>query len=749
MKKNKMKKNKFLTIAFLFAISLGMYAQKSNPNKELIVLKTQNTSAIYAVSSDSMVYLYYYGKKLSNTANFIKYDGPSVGPIISTYSGKKFTEPALLAVHSNGLLSTELKYVSHTNKASGDNNEIVNVILKDKLLSFFVTVHFKVFYNEDIIQTWCTYSNKEAGTVTLKKFASASIPVLSEKYFLTKFYGSWFGEMKMEDIELKQGITSIESKQGVRTSHTFSPSFIVSLNMPATETEGELIGGTLAWSGSWKLSFEKDTEEKLCIIGGINEFASEYPLKPGEEFSTAPLLFTYSNEGKGLMSRNFHSWARKYGIQDGDELRPVVLNSWEGNFFDFDEKKVIAMIKDAASMGVEMFVLDDGWFGSNKYQRDNDGLALGDWDVNKKRFPNGLDKTIEEARKQGVKFGIWVEAEMCNEKSEVYEKHPDWVLKENGRPQYTERSNYVLDLTNPEVQKYVFESVNKVIVQNNYISYVKWDCNSPVNNPYAPYLQANEQQQFWVKYIQSFYKICDSLIKTHPNITFQVCASGGGRVDYGSLPYFHEFWASDNTDALQRVYIQNGTSYFFPAIAMAAHVAPVPNGITQRITPLKYRFDVSMSGRMGIELLPSTLTPDELLFAKEAVKTYKNIRPVVQFGNLYRLVSPYQSSLASLMYVTDNKDKSVVFVYQTQRMFGDFYPNIKLQGLDPEKKYKVTEINMEPKSKKSFSDEESVFTGDFLMKQGLNSVYWGKQGVLSVNLMAEFASAVFLLEEIK
>ena len=744
-----MKKKYLLSIICLLIISEGVFAQNSNSNKELIVLNSKNTSAVYAINSDKMVYLYYYGKKLNNTNNFISYDGTAIGPIVSTYSGKKFTEPALFAVHSNGLLSTELKYQSHVTSAMGDSIETTTVVLKDKILPFFVSIHFKVYYNEDIIQTWCTYSNKEPGIVVLKKFASASIPVLSEKYFLTKFYGSWFGEMKMEDVELKQGIVSMESKQGVRTSHNFNPSFIVSLNQPATETTGELIGGTLAWSGSWKLSFEKDAEEKLNIIGGINEFASEYPLKPGEEFSTAPLLFTYSCEGKGLMSRNFHTWARKYGIQDGKELRPVVLNSWEGNFFDFDEKKVIAMIKDAALMGVEMFVLDDGWFGSNKYQRDNDGIALGDWGVNKKRFPNGLDKTIEEARKQNMKFGIWVEAEMVNEKSEVYEKHPDWVLKENGRPQYTERNNYVLDLTNTEVQKYVFESVNKVIVQNNYISYVKWDCNSPVNNPYAPYLKANEQQQFWIKYIQSFYKICDSLVKTHPNITFQVCASGGGRVDYGSLPFFHEFWTSDNTDALQRVYIQNGTSHFFPAIAMAAHVAPVPNGITQRITPLKYRFDVSMSGRLGIELLPSTLNTEELFFAKEAVKTYKNIRPIVQFGNLYRLLSPYQSSLASLMYVTDNKDKSVVFVYQTQRMFGDFYPNIKLQGLDPEKKYKITEINVELKNKKTFPEDESIFTGEFLMNQGLNAAYWGKQGALSVNLMAEFASAVFLLEEIE
>ncbi len=743
-----MKKKTVIITLLFFTLQCAVVANPdNNSEKELIVLNTKNTTAVYGVSGNLGVDCYYYGKKLTNTGDFKKYDGSSLGSIISSYAGQTFTEPALQVIHANGLLSTELKYVSHTSVPTGNNIEALKILLKDKVLPFFVTVNFKIYYNEDIIETWCTYKNEEKGTATLKKFASASIPVQSEKYFLTKFYGSWFGEMKMEDIELKQGIISLESKHGVRSSHNFNPSFIVSLNQPAIENEGELIGGTLAWPGSWKLSFEKDAVEKLQIVAGINEFASSYPLKTGEEFSTPSLLYTYSSQGKGLMSRNFHNWSRKYGMQDGNELRPVVLNSWEGNFFDFDDKKITAMIKDASKIGVEMFVLDDGWFGSNKYQRDNDDMALGDWGVNKKRFPNGLDGVINEAKKNNIKFGIWVEPEMVNQKSEIYEKHPDWVLKENGREQYTERNNYVLDLTNPLVQNFVFESVRKVITQNPYISYVKWDCNSPINNPYAPYLAADAQEQLWIRYIQGFYKICDSLINTFPDITFQVCASGGGRVDYGSLKYFHEFWASDNTDALQRVFIQNGTSHFFPSIAMAAHVAKSPNGITHRTTPLKYRFDVAMSGRMGIELLPADLSNDEFEFAKEAVNTYKNIRPIVQLGNLYRLVSPYQNSLSSLMYVSDNKSKAVVFVYQTQRMFGDFYPSIKLNGIDPNKNYKVTEINVAAKDQKKFTELAAIYSGDFLMKQGLNAVYWGKQGVLSVNLMSEFASAVFLLEE--
>ncbi len=744
-----MNKRILMKLTLFFVVSFSTAGRLKAQINELIILNTKSTTAVYGLSKNQSVNCYYYGKKLANTNDFKNYAAQPIGAIISSYSGQTFTQPALQVIHANGLLSTELKYISHKTEKYGDNIEITKVLLKDNTLPFFVTVNFKVYYNQDVIETWCTYKNDEVGIVTLKKFASASIPVQSEKYFLTKFYGSWFGEMKMEENELKQGIVSLESKQGIRTSHNFSPSFIVSLNQPATENQGELIGGTLAWPGSWKLSFEKDAEEKLHIIGGINEFASSYILKPGEEFSTPPLLLTYSSEGKGEMSRNFHSWGRKYGMQDGNELRTIVLNSWEGNFFEFDDKKITAMIKDASKMGVEMFVLDDGWFGSNKYQRDNDDRALGDWDVNKKRFPKGLDGVINEAKKNNIKFGIWVEPEMVNEKSEIYEQHPEWVLKEPSRKQYIERNNYVLDLTNPAVQKYVYQSVQKVIEQNPYISYVKWDCNSPVNNPYAPFLAADAQELLWIKYIQGFYKVCDSLVKRFPNITFQVCASGGGRVDYGSLPYFHEFWTSDNTDALQRVFIQNGTSHFFPAIAMAAHVAKSPNGITQRTTPLKYRFDVAMSGRLGIELLPADLNADEIAFTKNAVITYKTIRPIVQLGNLYRLLSPYQSSLASLMYVSSDTTKAVAFVYQTQRMFGDFYPPIKLNGLQPNKKYKVTEINVAVKDQKKFTEEESVYSGEFLMQHGLNPVYWGKQGVLSVNLMGEFASAVFLIEEKK
>ena len=735
----------FLTVS-CFA-TLSFFSAYSNPGKRHIInIETQNTSLIYMVE-DSVIHKYYYGAKLQTPADYLNYKGNGAGDLLSAFAGGSTNEAALSVVHANGVLSTEFICINYSTTVIEDNISLTTIILKDRAYNFYATVYFKAYKKEDIIDTWINYRNEENGLVTLKSFASAYIPLHANNYFLTKFHGSWFGEMKMEEEKLPFGITTLQSIEGLRVTHHLSPSFTVSLNTPATEETGEVIGGTLAWSGSWKISFDKDWENRLNIIAGINNYQSEWALKNGEQLEGCHFLYTYSNTGKGTMSRNFHSWARKYSMQDGQQLRPVVLNSWEGNFFDFDETKIIKMIQDAAEMGVEMFVLDDGWFGSDKYQRDNDSKALGDWSVNKKRFPKGLEKTINEAKKRNIKFGIWIEPEMVNRESEIYEKHPEWVLKEADRTQHTGRNNYVLDLTNPAAVNYVIESVHKVIIQNAYISYVKWDCNSPVMNPYSPYLDKNSQQQFWYRYTKNLYGAFDSLTRLHPNIMFQVCASGGGRVEYGSLPYFHEFWASDNTDALQRVFIQHGYSYFFPANAMAAHVAKVPNGITQRITPLKYRFDVAMSGRMGIELLPTDLNKDELAFAKNAVATYKKIRPVVQQGNLFRLASPYEGKLSSLQYVDDKQEKAVVFVYQTQRMFGDYYSNITLKGLDPKKKYKVSEINQVESEQKKFTDEESVFSGEFLMNNGLHNVYWGKQDALSVNLMGEFASAVFLIEQ--
>lgn len=735
---NKIILPRLLSLAILIVLQFNI-AKGINKEKEIIVIETRNTTMVLSIDNDK-VSSNYYGAKLVNTDDYKKKNIVSLGDFFPSYAGKSYFENPLRVTHSNGVLSTELKYMEHKLSKVDDNSQFLKIKLKEITLPFYTTICIKTYYNEDIVETWCEYQNDESKPVVLESFASAYLPLKAGKYFLTKFYGSWLSEMNMEEGEIQMGMNTLQSTHGIRATHILNPSFIVSLNRPSTEEEGEVIGGSLAWSGSWKITFEKDREERLNIIAGINNFASSWTLKTGEVFQTPRLLYTFSKSGKGLMSRNFHAWARKYGIQDGKELRPVVLNSWEGNFFDFDEGKMTTMIKNGAEMGIEMFVLDDGWFGSDKYPRDNDKLGLGDWDVNKKRFPRGLEPVIEEAKKQKVKMGIWVEPEMVNPKSELFEKHPDWALQEPDRAFHPERNQYVLDLTNPQVKTFVYNTVHDVLKKYPYITYVKWDCNSSVTNPGSTYLSRESQEQFWIKYIQNFYAICDSLIKAHPEVMFQVCASGGGRVEYGSLPYFHEFWASDNTDALQRIFIQHGTSYFFPAMAIAAHVSK------SHVTSLKFRFDVAMSARMGIELLPADLNAEDLKFAKSAVETYKGIRPIIQFGDLYRLSSPYESSLTSLMYVDELKSKAVVFTYLTRRLFGDFFPNIRLRGLDANKKYKISEINLAKESKSKFTTEESVFSGEFLMAHGIQCVNWGKKGSLSVDITSEFPSAVFLIE---
>ncbi len=736
---------KFGIVPAWFVLFLFSSANAQN-NKQLVVINTKNTTQVIRIEHGNVDRLY-YGSKLENTSDYLKYNGGATGSLFPAFSGRTTEEAPLRAGHSNGLLSTEMGLVSFSGEKTDSNSELFRFELKDKSLPFFATIFIKTYYNEDVIEMWSEFRNEEAGNVQLHNFASAYLPLLAENYFLTSFYGTWFGEMKMQEQKLDQGIVTLQSIQGIRTTHNFNPSFMVSLNRPATEDEGEVIGGCVGWSGSWKLSFEKDALERLNIVAGINNYASTMILEPGKSRTGCRVFYSYSAKGKGQLSRNFHSWARKNALRGGDEIRPVVLNSWEGNYFDFDENKITTMIRNGAEMGIEMFVLDDGWFGSKKYQRDSDNKALGDWDVSGKRFPRGLESVIEEAKKHKIGMGIWVEPEMVNEKSELFEKHPEWALQEKGRDFHPERNQYVLDLSNPEVADYVYNSIHNILARYPYISYVKWDANSPVTNPGSTYLPKEEQESLWIKYIDNLYSVCEKLKKNHPGVLLQVCASGGGRVDYGSLPYFHEFWASDNTDALQRVFIQYGTSYFYPAIAMAAHVTKSPNGITQRHTPLKYRFDVAMSGRMGLELLPHDLIGDELVFAKEAVSTYKTIRPIVQFGDLYRLSSPYESPLASLMYATSDQSKAVVFVYQTQRMFGDYYPNLRLKGLDSAKRYRVTEINLMGNPQQPAGDE-AIYTGEFLMKNGLFFSYWGKNGPLSVNAMNEFGSSVFLIENI-
>ena len=397
-------------------------------------------------------------------------------------------------------------------------------------------------------------------------------------------------------------------------------------------------------------------------------------------------------------SRNYHRWARKHGMVYGsDKPHDVLLNSWEGVYFDVYEPKMDEMMRDFAAIGGEMFVMDDGWFGT-KYKRNNDKGALGDWIVDTTKLPNGIQGLVNTADKYGLKFGIWIEPEATNVESVLYEKHPDWALNVKGRNQHYGRGGgqMLLDLCNPEVQDFIYNMVDTLLTNYPGIAYIKWDANVELKNYGSSYLPADKQSHIYIDYHRGLVNVLKRIRTKHPDVVIQACGGGGGRVSYGVMPYFDEFWVSDNTDALQRIYIQWGTSYFYPANAMAQHVSASPNHQTGRVVPLKFRFDVAMSGRLGMEMQPGSMSEKEREYAKKTIAEYKEIlRPIVQQGNLYRLVSPYdRKGYASLMYANDDASRAIVFAYKMEHFNNMLVPRLRLDGLDASRTYEFRELSV-------------------------------------------------------
>lgn len=732
-------KNLLAIILFSLLALSNIYCK----DKEIIEIETNDLSMIFTATVNDKVVFQYWGNKVNGVVpikersfkgqpdtsdNF----APQLYP---AYGGRFYLNPALKLTHEDGILTTELIYVGTKNRALDSNRMETIISLKDKLYPVFVDVRFVAYQKENIFSQSVSIRHEEKRGVKVENIASSYIPLHAGSYYLTHFNGTWSHEMQMEEELLTHGVKVVESKKGVRATQAENPSFILSLNGQSQEDAGEVYAGCLAWSGNYKLSFELDETGTLNILAGINPFAATYNLKAGEKIETPEMILTYSSEGKGQISRNFHDWARKYSLAHGDQIRPVLLNSWEGAYFNFDEKTITNMIDDAAGFGVEMFVLDDGWFG-NKYPRNGDNAGLGDWQVNKTKLPRGIDYLADYAVSKGIKFGIWIEPEMVNPDSELAKKHPEWIVKSGKRDILPMRNQWLLDLSNPKVQDFVFNTFDEVLKMSPNISYVKWDANRHIDNAGSDYLGKDEQTHFWYEYVKGLYSVYDRIRVKYPDVMIQLCSSGGGRLDFGALKYHDEFWASDNTNALDRVFIQYGTNLFFPAIATGSHVSTSPNHQTGMILPIKFRFDVAMSGRLGLELQPKDIVGEEYDFAKKAIETYKQVRPVIQFGDLYRLASPYDvNGWASHMHVSKNKKESVLFAYSLKYHGRTTYFEAKLKGLDPNKNYKVTEINKRS-NHRSFNEDGGIFTGDYLMKVGI-----------TLNIGNPFDSAVLSLTE--
>ena len=712
-------------------------------DQKMILISTNETDLILQVAPNGRLYQTYLGNKLVNESEFENLswniqagtDGSvsTRGWEVYPCSGAEdYFEPAFAIQHNDGNMTSIFKYVSSESKKLDNNVTETIISLKDDVYPVEAKLHYVTFAKENVIKAWTEIRHMEKKPVTITQYASNMLYFESPRYILTEFSGDWAKEVQMSSQDLKFGKKIIDTKLGSRAAMHAYPFFEIGLGAPASENTGDVLMGTIGWTGNYRFTFEVDNAGNLRVISGINPYASAYELKPNEWFVTPEFIFTLSNQGTGKASRDIHDWARNYQIKDGKGDRLTLLNNWESTGFNFNEKKLEELMKEAKHLGVDMFLLDDGWF-ANKYPRQNDKAGLGDWEVTHDKLPNGIPHLVQTAKDAGVKFGIWIEPEMVNPRSELAEKHPDWIVKAGNREIPRMRNQWLLDLSNPKVQDFVFSVFDNTMKLSPNIDYIKWDANRHVENAGSEYLPEDKQSHFWIDYTQGFYKVMERIRAKYPDVLIQACASGGGRVEFGAMKYFNEVWTSDNTEALSRTRIQYGTSLFYPATVMGSHVSATPNHQTGNITPIKFRFDIACAGRLGMELQPKRMDDAEKRFARKAVASYKAYRDIVMEGDLYRIGTPYDDTgYYGMMYVSKDKKKAVLFTYCIRYQSRTLIPKFRLHGLDAKTRYTVREQNTD---KKRFWFDGGTFTGEYLANAGINP-----------NLSKIYDSAVFVLE---
>ncbi|MDD7080329.1 MAG: alpha-galactosidase [Prevotella sp.] len=694
-------------------------------NAQIVCVSTQNTDLVLKVSPKGRLYQVYYGDKLKNVADYdnISWNTYAASDgavttrgheVYATSGNEDYFEPAVAITHADGNMTTYLYYKGVETKAIDGGTETI-ITLQDNKYPDTVKLHYAAYDKENVIKAWTEISHNEKSPVTLWRYSSTMLYFDASKYFVTTYHSDWAKEGQPETVQLTTGKKIVDTKLGTRAAMHAEPFFELGLNEPAKENEGNVVLGTIAWTGNFRFTFEVDNVGGLRVIPAINPYASDYKLKAGETFTTPEFIFTTSSTGIGQASRNLHDWARRYQVNMGMGDRMTLLNNWENTGFDFNQKSLAELMKDAKDLGVDMFLLDDGWF-ANKYPRKDDHAGLGDWDVTHSKLPDGIPGLVRDAKAAGVKFGIWVEPEMVNPKSELFEKHPDWVIQQPNRDTYYYRNQLVLDISNPKVQDYVFGVVDRIMTENPDVAYFKWDCNSPITNIYSPYHKGN-QGNFYIDHVRGVYKVMSRIKAKYPQLPMMLCSGGGGRMDYEALKYFTEFWCSDDTDPYERLYIQWSLSKFFPAKTMGSHVTN-----WNKKTSVKFRTDVCSSCKLGfdIDLKPLKGT-DDYTYVQQAVKNWSRLKPVILDGDQYRLVSPYETDHSALNYVSKDKTHAVLFAYNLHPRYKEpRLLKVRMQGLDPQRQYKVEEINLMPGTTSTFDFNGKSFSGDFLMKVGLD-----------------------------
>ena len=706
-----------------------------NEEHKLFHLQTAKTSYIFKILENGNAGQLYYGPQIP-----VKKDYPNLASreerdctntltvdqsdfqlelIKQEYAGLgkgDYRYPAYQITYPNGSRTSEFEYTGYEvadgkerlkNMPSafddqGDDSQTLTVTFKDELANLVLQLHYTVFEKEDVIVRSATFINRGQEAVTLDRALSLQLDLPDHDYDMLQFSGSWARERHLIRTPLRSGIQSIGSLR-VASSHQQNPFF--ALARPHTDNhQGAAFGFNFIYSGNFIDSVEVDQFDTTRVLVGINPDDFGWNLANGESFQTPEAVMTYTSDGLNRMSQQLGAFYQDHLINQhfAHQDRPILINNWEATFMDFNEAKLMKIVEQADKLGIEMFVLDDGWFG----HRDDDKSSLGDWFVDQKKFSNGISGFADRVHDQGMKFGLWFEPEMISVDSKLYEKHPDWMIATPGRQGTPARNQYVLDMTRQEVVDYLFEHMSAIIKQTK-LDYIKWDMNRNITEMYGAKLPADQQLEFPHRYILGVYQLYARLTEAFPKVLFESCASGGGRFDLGMLYYAPQAWCSDDTDAVERIKIQDGTSYGYTQNMWGAHVSAVPNDQVGRLTSLDTRAAVAYFGDFGYELDITKMAADELATIKKQVAFYKQYRHLFQFGKFYRLDNPDTNNDNVYGWQVVNEDRSEAILARFQILNGanPAYIRVYFAGLDPEVTYTV-------------NDGQERFSGAELMNAG-------------------------------
>lgn len=617
---------------------------------------------------------------------------------------------ALSIKDSMGRTTTDIRYLDHKiydgkPKLKGlpatycnDDSEAqtLELITIDKFTGAKVTLYYTAFANYSVITESVKVENTGKETFEIEKVASCCVNFPSMDYNMINLSGVWSRERRVITRHLAHGIQSVASKRG-SSSHNHNP-FVALVDDKGGEDFGDAFGFNLVYSGNFSADIETDYLDCTRLVMGINPIDFTWVVEPGDEFQSPEVVMVYSDSGMGKMSRTFHDLYNNNLIRGEwkNKKRPLLINSWEGSGFDFDQETLVRYAKEAKKLGIELLVMDDGWFG----HRDSDNSSLGDWFVNESKLKGGLTKLIERVNAEGIQFGIWYEPEMISEDSELYKAHPDWCVHVEGREQSPARQQYVIDMTRQDVRDCIFNQMYDVLSKNN-IAYLKWDYNRAITEPASVMLDARHSKEFFHRFILGTYELMDRITSAFPHILFESCAGGGGRFDAGMLYYMPQAWASDNTDPIERLTIQFGTTMCYPASSMGAHVSACDR------TGIETKAAVAMAGTFGYELDPKEMSEEDKEKVKEQVKNYHRYYNVIHFGDLYRIIAPTDDEFkCAWEYVAKDKSEALLTVVIKNRAPHDFLL-IKMKGLDPEKMYRD-------------ETDGEIYSGALLMNAGIN-----------------------------